>query len=85
MLGFIKAYRYALETIKNLNISKETQEFLLVDYNDRLRMEYELFKKNIKMEHQDKKMQNLCQKLDLYIESEIAKVKSRKEKMQEER
>lgn len=80
MIGFIKAYRYALETIKNLNISKETQEFLLGDYNDRLRMEYELLKKNIKMEHQDKKMQNLCQKLDLYT-----KTISEKENSQNER
>lgn len=69
MIGFIKAYRYAVETLKNLNISKETKEFLLDDYNDRLRVEYELLKKNIKIEYQDKKMQDLCQKLDLYTKT----------------
>ncbi len=80
MLGFIKAYRYAIETIKNLNISKATQEFLLVDYNNRLRMEYELLKKNIIMGHQDKKMLNLCKKLDLYTKTIIEK-----ENLQDER
>lgn len=78
MIGFIKAYLYALEMIKNLKISKETQDFLVNDYNNRLEMENELLKKNTKIE--DKKVQNLCKKLDKYIESEIAKVKSRKER-----
>ena len=42
MIGFIRAYRYALGIIKKLNISKETQRFLLNDYNNRLKIEVEL-------------------------------------------
>lgn len=85
MIGFIRAYRYALGIIKKLNISKETQRFLLNDYNNRLKIEVELLKHNGKVDNKDEKIKELYEKLDLYIESEISKVKSRKEKTQEER
>ncbi len=83
MVGFIKAYLYALEMIKNLKISKATQDFLVDDYNNRLIMENELLKKTTKVE--DRKMQNLCKKLDEYIKREIVKKDSTKEKREEER
>ena len=85
MIGFIRAYRYALGIIKKLNISKETQRFLLNDYNNRLKIEVELLKHNGKVDNKDKKIKELYEKLDLYIESDISKVESRREKTQEER
>ncbi len=85
MIGFIRAYRYALGIIKKLNISKETQRFLLNDYNNRLKIEVELLKHNGKVDNKDKKIKELYEKLDLYIENEISKVESRREKTQEER
>ena len=40
---------------------------------------------NEKVDNKDKKIKELYEKLDLYIESEISKVESRREKTQEEK
>lgn len=69
MIGFIKAYRYALENLKKLNISEATRNFLFHDYNNRLKAEFESLQINVPQEEQSEKFKTLYKKLDSYLKS----------------
>ena len=73
--GFVKAYRYALRMLGNLDIPKETKYFLLEDYNSRLKAEFDYVRNNINLQEQGEKFKEVYKKIQTYIERNIDTIK----------